>query len=48
MRPRNIEENLLAISKTLKEIKNQGCKKISLTNGGNEIFTQTDYIFEKE
>ena len=48
MRPRNLEKNVLAISKTLNEVKSQGYRIVSSSSGGNQAFTQTDYVFQKE
>lgn len=48
MKPRNIEENILAIAKSLNDIRSQGYKITSSSSGGNQLFNQTDYVFEKE
>jgi hypothetical protein len=48
MRPKNIEENILVIAKSLNNIKSQGYKITSSSSSGNNAFNQTDYVFEKE
>lgn len=48
MRPKNVSDNVLVISKTLNELKDQGYLIVASSSGGNQAFTQTDYIFEKK
>jgi hypothetical protein len=48
MRPKNVSDNVLVISKTLNELKDQGYLIAASSSGGNQAFTQTDYIFEKK
>ncbi|MEO1437819.1 MAG: hypothetical protein AAFV80_19925 [Bacteroidota bacterium] len=47
-RPRNVEENSLAIANILNELIQDGYEVSSSTSGGNENFIHTDYIFVRK